>query len=116
MGCRFDTVEKCEEAVIRIREEFGVEAPTTGGTDLEILPPGINKGTGALALCEHLGLDISNIIAFGDSGNDVDLLKIAGYAVVVGCGRKSALELADYIAPPVKEDGVAKAIEDLFGL
>jgi len=116
MGCRFDTPEACAEAAVIIREECGIEVCSTGGKDLELTPLGVHKGSGTAILCEHLGFDIENAIAFGDSGNDVDLLKIAGYAVVVGNGQQSALSVADYIAPPVQESGVAKAIEDLFGI
>jgi len=116
IGCRFETVEECSSMLNKILEARTVEAASTGGKDIEITPLGVNKGSGGLLLCEHLGMDISNIIAFGDSGNDVDLLKIAGYGVVVDSGLETAKAVADYIAPTVQEDGVAKAIEELFGV
>jgi len=116
LGCRFETAEVCAEARVKIRELCDIEMPSTDGKDIEITPLGVHKGSGTLALCKHLGLDISNVIAFGDSGNDVKLLEIAGFAVALEGGRESALKAADYIAPTVQEDGVAKAIEDLFGV
>jgi len=116
LGCRFESAEACAEGRAKIREVCNIEMPSTDGKDIEITPLGAHKGRGALILCEHLGLDISNVIAFGDSGNDVELLKIAGFAVVMGGGRESAKKVADYIAPTVEEDGVAKAIKDLFGI
>lgn len=114
IGCRFDSVEKCAEASLRIREECNFEVPSTDGKDLEINPLGIHKGSGTEILCDYLGRDISSVIAFGDSGNDVSLLELAGFAVVVDNGQDSAKKVADYIAPAVWEDGVAKAIETLF--
>ncbi|MCL2565568.1 MAG: Cof-type HAD-IIB family hydrolase [Defluviitaleaceae bacterium] len=116
LGCRFETAEACAEGRVKIREACNVEMPSTDGKDIEITPIGIHKGSGAIRLCEHLGLDISNVIAFGDSGNDVNLLEIAGFAVALDGGRESAKKAADYITSSVQEDGVAAAIEKLFGI
>ena len=114
MGCRFDTPEECADAAPKIDESCPVEVSSTGGKDLEITAPGVNKGSGVLMLCEHLGLDISNVIAFGDSGNDVALFEVAGFSVALENGLDSAKKAADYIAPSVYEDGVAKIIEEMF--
>jgi len=114
MGGRFDTVEGRKIAMDKINELGNIEISSTGGKDVGITPCGVHKGSGVLTLCEHLGLDISNVIAFGDGGNDVDLLKIAGFAVVLGNGQDSAKEVADHITEPVWEDGVALAIKELF--
>ncbi len=51
----------------------------------------------------------STYIAFGDSDNDITMLKNARYAIVMGQGSETAKANADYITKPVYEDGVAYA-------
>jgi len=116
MRANFLSIEQRIHAMDKIRDAFEVELSSTSGKDIGITPLGANKGTGLEALCAHLGLATSNIIAFGDGGNDVEMLKRAGFAVVLGNGQDSAKAVADYIAKPVWEDGVALAISELFGV
>lgn len=35
-------------------------------------------------LCAHLNIELCDVIAFGDDYNDLDILKAAGHAVVMG--------------------------------
>lgn len=48
-------------------------------------------------------------IAFGDSDNDITMLKNSRYAIVMGQGSEQAKANADYITKPVDKDGVAYA-------
>jgi len=118
IGCRLTPGEALEQAAIKLREEFGSEVELFIPEDnyIEICPLGVNKGAAFGALCDHLGIDPAQTIAFGDSANDVELLKLAGYSVVVESGQEEAKAIADYVAPSIWEDGVAMAIEDLFGV
>ena len=44
---------------------------------VEMVPKGFNKGTGIAKVCEILGEDIANTVAFGDSINDKEMLLAA---------------------------------------
>ena len=116
MRANFSSTLEREQAMDKIRATFDAELSSTSGKDIGITPLGANKGSGLATLCMHLGLDISNAIAFGDGGNDVEMLKRVGFAVAMGNGQDSAKAVADYIAKPVWEDGVALAISELFGV
>ena len=117
IGCFFDDQESCSRASKLLTEQqYKLECTAIGDTELEFVPKGINKAKGMMVLSDHLNINFENIISFGDNGNDVELLKMAGFSVVVGNGVQAALDVADYIAPSVYEDGVAIAIEDLFGI
>jgi len=116
MRVNFLSVEERIHAMNKIGDAFNIEISSTSGKDIGITPFGANKGSGLEALCTHLGADISNVIAFGDGGNDVEMLKRVGFAVVLGNGQDSAKAVSDYIAKPVWEDGVALAISELFGV
>jgi hydroxymethylpyrimidine pyrophosphatase-like HAD family hydrolase len=60
---------------------------------------------------DYLGIDLSETITVGDSYNDIGIFKVAGTKVAMGHAPESLKALADWIAPPVEEDGVATTIE-----
>lgn len=55
-----------------------------------MVPKGFSKGTGILKVCEMLGIDINDTYAFGDSNNDISMLKTVGHAIVMGNGTEEA--------------------------
>ena len=62
-------------------------------------------------LAEHYGYDMSEIAAFGDDYNDVEMLKECGIGVAVANAIDEAKTAADYICESNDGDGVAKWIE-----
>ena len=86
------------------------------GEDLEITLAGISKASAIGELCDSLHLTMDNVAAFGDSGNDTEMLRAAGFAVVMANGEDCVKPLADYLAPDVYEDGAATAIRELYEL
>ena len=78
--------------------------------DLEIMPPGVDKGLGLRQLAEHLKLDRSEIMAIGDGGNDEGMLRYAGLAVAMGNAGDYVKALAHRITDDNDHDGVAKAV------
>ena len=81
---------------------------------LEFASPAVNKASGLAFVAEHLGFDAGDTVAFGDGENDVELLEWAGYAVAVANAHERVLAVADYVCPPVQEEGVATVIEALL--
>lgn len=86
-----------------------------GNESIEILPKGYSKGTGITYLCRVLGIDIKDTYAFGDSVNDLDMLRTAGTGISMGNGTKAAKEAADYVTDSIYEDGIYNACKH-FGL
>ncbi len=84
--------------------------------NLEITLAGISKASAIAELCENIGSASENVVAFGDSGNDLEMLQAAGYAVVMENGEECVKPFADYIAPSVYDDGVVSAIRELYHL
>ena len=66
-------------------------------------------------LCEGWRIDPARTIAFGDADNDVDMLRFAGHGVAVGGMTDEVRRVADAVAPPVDEDGVASYLEKMLG-
>lgn len=81
---------------------------------LEILNVKANKGQALDTLAKLLKINQREIMAFGDSYNDLEMLRYAGTAVVMGNAREEIKEEADYVTLSNNEDGVADALEKLI--
>ncbi|MDO4337234.1 MAG: Cof-type HAD-IIB family hydrolase [Eubacteriales bacterium] len=81
----------------------------------EIVPKGFHKGTGITRVCELLGIDLADTFAFGDSANDLGMLRTAGVGVAMGNGTEEVKAAADYVTTPLMEDGIWNACRH-FGL
>ena len=73
---------------------------------------GIHKGEAARVLAEQMGVSPERFIAAGDSFNDLPMLEIAGFRIAMASAPREMKDLADFVAPPVEEDGLAVAIEE----
>ena len=59
-------------------------AVTTGFDSMDIILKGVDKGFGLYHLCQELGRQASDVVAFGDNLNDMEMLTFAGRAVATG--------------------------------
>lgn len=66
---------------------------------VEFLKVGITKGEGVRILCENLGLQLDQVVAFGDGDNDAEMLQYVGH----GCAMKNAKDPAKDAANVVIE-------------
>ena len=72
----------------------------------------VNKATATRKLAEIAGAEQSELIAAGDSYNDLPMLRAAGLRIAMADAPEELKAIADYTAPPVEEDGLAVAIEE----
>ncbi|QIK74820.1 HAD family hydrolase [Nocardioides piscis] len=86
------------------------------GTLVEISAAGVTKATTLATLAAELGVGPDEVVAFGDMPNDLPLLEWAGTSYAMANAHQSVLDLADHVAPPNDEDGVAAVLNDLFDL
>ena len=75
---------------------------------LEFNPVNASKGNALAFLAERLGFDLKDVIAFGDSLNDLSMLRNAGISVAVSNGWKTVLDDCDAICASNNEDGPAR--------
>ncbi len=86
-------------------------------TYLEISPKSISKLTAIkFLLDQHFNLDLSDVIAYGDNYNDVEMLNHVGFGVAVGNAREEAKLVANHITALSIEDGVAQSLKQLIPL
>ena len=79
---------------------------------LEIIPAEINKGKGLSNICNHMGIDLADVTAFGDSENDIPMLEAAGCGVAMENAEDAVKNSADRITLSNNEDGIAYAIKE----
>ncbi|MFD0931399.1 Cof-type HAD-IIB family hydrolase [Psychroflexus salinarum] len=84
-------------------------------TYIEIAPKQISKRSAIEFLIEsEFGLNMSEVISFGDNFNDIEMLEASGLGVAVGNARKEVKHIADKTIENAKEDGVANFLNDYF--
>jgi len=81
---------------------------------LEFAAEGVSKASGLAFLAGRLGFSSRQTLAFGDGENDLELLEWAGYGVAVGNADARVKAAADWVCPPVSQEGVASVIEALL--
>jgi len=64
------------------------------------------------AVAGHLGIDASEIAAFGDDFNDAEMIEKCGIGVAMGNAIDEVKAVADYITVSNDEDGVAVWLEE----
>lgn len=75
------------------------------------------KHSGMKKVCELLGIDPKECIAFGDANNDMEMLKEAGLGIAVANASEGCRNSADKISFWTNDqDAVAKELCDFFGL
>ncbi|AXJ68773.1 HAD family hydrolase [Mycoplasmopsis bovis] len=82
------------------------------GMHMELTAPGVNKGTGALWLCNHLDANPDFCMSIGDSNNDLSMLKTIGFSYAMDNSPKSVKEVARYFTSDVMQNGLGEAIQD----
>ncbi len=99
-----------------IEEKFGNEVDIVfpGDDFVDVHKKGVNKAQAVRYLCEKEGIGPQEILAFGNTENDVPLLRYAGHSFAVANADKVAKEAAKGICLSNEEDGVAKEIEKLL--
>ena len=90
---------------------LGLELSSSLPKNLEVNAPGVTKGKGLAALAAHLGLAREQLMACGDSGNDLAMIETAGLGVAMGNAEDAIKAVAGYVTTSNDEDGVALAVE-----
>ena len=79
-------------------------------SNIEIMPPGVDKSSGIRELAAYLSIPLSQVMAIGDQDNDLPMILAAGLGVAMGNASEDVKAKADVITGSNAEDGVAQAI------
>ena len=78
---------------------------------LHITDPAVDKGSALVRVAEDMGIRPEEILAIGDSENDLEFLKVAGLKVAVANANPELKARADYVTEKSYGDGVKEALE-----
>ena len=73
------------------------------------------KGPALRRLCEAFGVAPGESVAFGDTEVDLPMIEVAGFGVAMGDSPPSLKAAADLVTGTATEDGVASAIQRIWG-
>lgn len=80
----------------------------------DVVHKGTSKATGLDWLLGTLGLSAAQLVAAGDSSNDLAMIRYAGLGVAMGNADPAVKEAADAVCPTDEEDGVAVLCRQAF--
>lgn len=80
----------------------------------EFMAPGINKGNALAGALPKIGIDASEVAAFGDGENDLTMIEWAGVGVAMGNAIDAVKVAANMVTASNNEDGIALALEKIL--
>ncbi len=90
-------------------ENIALTSPVYG--DIEMTDIGTNKGSALEGMSKTLGISADEVMAFGDSDNDIEMLKYAAYSVAMENASDDCKNAAAFKTLSNGEDGIALALE-----
>lgn len=98
----------------QIRKELSVydelELTNSLPTNIEVNPLGVNKASSVEKVCQRLGITMDEVMAVGDSLNDIKMIEQAGLGVAMGNAQQKIKDVADVVTDKNENSGVAQAI------
>lgn len=91
---------------------YGLSVASSFKDNLEATAAKADKGEAVMGICKAMSIDANECMAFGDAGNDVPMLRFAGYSFAMENGTDECKAAARYIAKSNTEDGLAQAVEE----
>ncbi len=105
------TLERIEELRPLVGE--GCQLLRSRPKFIEITNSQAHKGNALLWLAQSLGIEVDEVMAIGDSQNDITMIKMAGFGVAVANASQEVQAAADHVVASHHDDGVAQAIATL---
>lgn len=80
---------------------------------VDVIPTDGGKHIGIKKILEFLNIPLEQSIAFGDGGNDIEMISYARIGVAMGNAMENVKKSADFITKNVDDDGIAYALDKL---
>jgi Cof subfamily protein (haloacid dehalogenase superfamily) len=105
--------QEVDDLAVDLRHAFGGQVNITKSKPyfLEIGNREATKGLALAELAQSLKIDSSQVMAIGDSWNDLDMLEYAGIGVAMENAMPDVKKVAQYVTRSNDDEGVAEAIE-----
>ena len=100
------------ETIRETLRDWPLEVEATGFA-IHLMERGHSEMAGVRRACELIGLDVSEVAAFGDADNDERMLRECGYGVAVGNASEKAKAAADLVTQGRHSEGVREGMREL---
>ncbi|MFD1849050.1 Cof-type HAD-IIB family hydrolase [Oceanobacillus bengalensis] len=110
-GCQSDEKDKLDKMVKELSYFEELELTNSLETNVEANPKGVSKAQALAFVCEKIGITMDEVMACGDSLNDIKMIQEAGIGVAMGNAQEAIKQVAQFVTDTNDNDGVAKAIE-----
>ncbi|MBR0473482.1 MAG: Cof-type HAD-IIB family hydrolase [Erysipelotrichaceae bacterium] len=78
---------------------------------IDLIINGGGKADGIQKMLDHFGIKKEEVIAFGDSNNDLDMMRYVDFSICMGNGRDEVKAISTYVTDPCYEDGIYNALK-----
>ncbi|MDE1188434.1 MAG: Cof-type HAD-IIB family hydrolase [Pantoea sp.] len=97
------------------RLHHGAAAATSSGHgSVDLIVPGLHKANGLRLLQSRWGINNDEVLAFGDGGNDLEMLVQSGFSFAMQNAPQRVKQAARYQAPSNNDEGVLQVIEQML--
>lgn len=102
--------DKRHRILMKLQDLGGLQITNSSPVNLEINPGGISKATGIQEVCDLLGITMQEVVAVGDSLNDLAVIQAAGLGVAMGNAQETVKQAADVVVASNNDDGIVEVI------
>jgi Cof subfamily protein (haloacid dehalogenase superfamily) len=106
--------KQLQEANEKLSALAGIAISSSGKENIEVNSLEAQKGVALEKLLKDKGLSPENAMAMGDNLNDLSMMKVVGRPVAMGNALDQIKDFCPFITATNKEDGVAKAIQEVI--
>ena len=116
-----NNIIKCEimnrnrKKIHNLRKELenmnGIEITSSSNHNIEITKKGASKGRAIEILANYYNIKKEEIIAIGDSDNDLSAIEFAGMGVAMGNANEKLKKKSNFVTDSNDNDGVAKVVD-----
>ena len=94
-----------------LRHMNDIEVTNSSPYNLEVNAKGVSKATGLRQICQLLGIQMCQVIAVGDSLNDLCAIQQSGLGVAMGNAQQQVKDAADVVVASNNDDGIVQVIQ-----
>lgn len=110
-GCNTPDKDKLDKMIKELSFMEGLELTNSLPTNIEANPAGVNKAAALQFVCDEIGITMDEVMAVGDSLNDIKMIQESGVGVAMGNAQEAIKKVSDFVTDENNNEGVAKAIE-----
>ena len=112
----FADFDDLDDELNEIVDELGCQLLLSAGKYVDVLPPGVNKGSTLRQLVTHEGGSLEDVVVAGDTLNDLSMYEEGFTGIVVGNAEKRLTEQVGdydhvYVADNPGAEGILEALE-----